>query len=596
MGTVTDAIRLLYVEEQAALERAEAAMGERTPPIEVTGTGPEAAGDRIAFGRFDAVVIGGDVAAAEGPSIAEAIREVEPDVPLFFYTDEGDESLARAAIDAGVTGYLVPPGDDFDDLADRIEAAARERRREGRRPGQSEQFRTLIEHGSDLITVLDEDGTVRYESPSIRRLGYEPDDLLGERVFEYVHPEDRERAADLFAELIGEPGYVTDGTELRFRRADGSWAWMESIGSNQRGTAIGGYVINSRIIDDRKREEQRFRRLIQEDTSLIRVLDRDGTVTYASPAAEDLLGYEPDELVGVSAREFAHSDDEERIVRAFERCVADPDHAPTVEYRIRHADGSWRRFESRLRNLLDDAAVGGIVVNSRDVTERSRREEELRRQNERLERFAGVLSHDLRNPLSVATGSLELYHETGEEAHYERVKHAHERIDSIIEDVLTLTRQGERVDDPEPVSLEEVASAAWRTVQTDDATLYVGGDATVEADPSRLQQLLENLFRNAIEHGPAGVCVHVGVTDDGFFVADDGRGIDPENRDAVFRPGYSTNEDGTGLGLSIVGEIAEAHGWSAAVAGHGDARSDDDGGACRAGAKIEISNVRFVGD
>ena len=332
----------------------------------------------------------------------------------------------------------------------------------------------------------------------------------------------------------------------------------------------------------------------------VAVVDADGVILQTNRAWEtfgldnDLQG--DTDMVGENYLSVCDAGDEDAQTAAagIRAVLASEREAFELEYPCHSPDE--RRWFLMRAIALPDCESGAALVMHVDITDRKEVELRVEANNETLSTVTGVLSHDLRNPLSVATGSLELYHETGEEAHYERVKHAHERIDSIIEDVLTLTRQGERVDDPEPVSLEEVASAAWRTVQTDDATLYVGGDATVEADPSRLQQLLENLFRNAIEHGPAGVCVHVGVTDDGFFVADDGRGIDPENRDAVFRPGYSTNEDGTGLGLSIVGEIAEAHGWSAAVAGHGDARSDDDGGACRAGAKIEISNVRFVGD
>jgi signal transduction histidine kinase len=136
-------------------------------------------------------------------------------------------------------------------------------------------------------------------------------------------------------------------------------------------------------------------------------------------------------------------------------------------------------------------------------------------------------------------------------------------MNALIDDVLTLARQGETVDDPEPVRLDEAATDAWALVDTDDATLDVETGTAVQADPGRLQQLFENVFRNAVDHGGEGVAVRVGdlTGEPGFFVADDGPGIPPQDRDSVFDSGYSTSDSGTGLGLSIVRTIAEAHGW-----------------------------------
>jgi signal transduction histidine kinase len=206
---------------------------------------------------------------------------------------------------------------------------------------------------------------------------------------------------------------------------------------------------------------------------------------------------------------------------------------------------------------------------ARRAAERSNRE--LERQNERLEQFASTLSHDLRNPLTVARGQVELLEaelasleEADQEAlreHTESLERAHDRMEAIIEDVLTLAREGTTVQDPSPVSLREAAEDAWATVDSKGATLTVTADRTVEADRSRLLRALENLFRNAVEHGGADVSVEVGDLDDGFYVADDGPGIDEDAAGDVFDYGYTTSETGTGLGLSIAETIAQAHGW-----------------------------------
>ncbi|QZX99342.1 sensor histidine kinase [Halobaculum rubrum] len=189
-------------------------------------------------------------------------------------------------------------------------------------------------------------------------------------------------------------------------------------------------------------------------------------------------------------------------------------------------------------------------------------QEDLRRQNDRLEEFATIVSHDLRNPLAVAKGQTELAAEECDSEALEKAMRAQDRMERIISDVLTMAQSGTAVESPEQVDLSTVARDAWGTVDTADATLSAEDAPTLTADRSRLIQLLENLFRNAVEHGGDDVHVAVEAISGGFAVADDGPGIPEADREAVFDHGYSSRADGTGFGLSIVREIAEAHGWS----------------------------------
>jgi PAS domain S-box-containing protein len=214
----------------------------------------------------------------------------------------------------------------------------------------------------------------------------------------------------------------------------------------------------------------------------------------------------------------------------------------------------------------------------------------LQRQNERLDEFASVVAHDLRNPLSLGRGSFDLYKQTGDAETAADVEYAFERMEAIIEEVLTLAREGEDVDETTDVALASAAREAWASVSAPASTLSVREPGVVAADRDRLLQVFENLFRNAIEHatgndrsgdaGPVdgdgtGVTVVVDALGDGsgFFVADDGPGVEPANREQVFDAGYSTSEDGTGLGLGIVSRIARAHDWEPAVG------ASEDGGA-----------------
>lgn len=223
-----------------------------------------------------------------------------------------------------------------------------------------------------------------------------------------------------------------------------------------------------------------------------------------------------------------------------------------------------------------------LAANTRTALEATRREADLERQNERLGTFAEVLSHDLRNPLTMLDGNLELARETGEERYFDRASEAIDRMDDLIEDVLALARSGQAVENPEWVDPEQVAVEAMAECPGDagEFSVQVPADRLVAADPGRLRQLLGNLFRNAIEHaGPAPEIV-VGLDGDVLYVADDGPGIPAAEREAVFEYGYTTADGGSGLGLRIVADLAAAHGWTVAVA-------ESESG----GARIEIGSV-----
>ncbi|OTE99433.1 hypothetical protein B9G49_12060 [Halorubrum sp. SD683] len=214
--------------------------------------------------------------------------------------------------------------------------------------------------------------------------------------------------------------------------------------------------------------------------------------------------------------------------------------------------------------------------------QRKRTTEQLRDQNEQLSQFASIVSHDLRNPLNVAKGRLELVREEDDGEHIDAVRRSHERMQDLIDDLLALARVGEQMGELERVNPADVASDCWRTVATTEATLRTAISRSVRADESRFRQLFENLISNAIEHGGEDVTVTVGELDDGFYVEDTGVGIPEENRDSVFEPSYSTTRNGTGFGLHIVNQVVKAHGWDIRVTT-----------GARDGARFEVTGVEF---
>lgn len=299
-------------------------------------------------------------------------------------------------------------------------------------------------------------------------------------------------------------------------------------------------------------------------TNLLTVLDETGVVQYESPSIEQIYGYKQSDLVGEPVSEYFHPDDRERVMTAFQ-AVVDSEEGVTqaVEYRHKLADGTYLWVESvTSANTTPD---GHYVINTRDISERKAREQELHRQNERLNRFVGVVSHDLRNPLAVADGRLELIADEYESEHIEAIRCAHDRMETLIEDLLTIARDGEQVHDREEVDIEDVVLTCWQDIGTDNATIAADVDLQVRADRTRLEQLLGNLLRNAVEHGGEHVTITIGMLDDGFYVEDDGPGIPTDDREQVFEAGYSTEQGGTGFGLGIVKRVVEAHDWNICI-------------------------------
>ncbi|WP_256300255.1 hybrid sensor histidine kinase/response regulator [Haloarchaeobius salinus] len=258
--------------------------------------------------------------------------------------------------------------------------------------------------------------------------------------------------------------------------------------------------------------------------------------------------------------------------------VAAADEVAPTELRLQAADGP-RDF------LVHVVPIGGAVGEDdteevygfyADITPTKERKRELARQNERLDEFASIVSHDLRNPLNIAEGHLQLAIERiGDDEDLAEVAWAHGRMRELIENLLSLARTGSVVDEPGELSLSATADQAWSSVRLPEARLAVDDDVHLRADRGRLTDLFVNLFRNAVEHGRTDATVRIGPLDDatGFFVADDGPGIPPEAHEQVFESGYTTSDDGTGFGLAIVEQVATAHGWTVSVT------SSTDGGA-----------------
>lgn len=321
--------------------------------------------------------------------------------------------------------------------------------------------------------------------------------------------------------------------------------------------------------------------------SEVAVLDEDGVIletngSWARFAVDNGVAFHPD-MVGenyLTACDAAEDDESATDAATGIRAVISGDaDSFSFEYPC-HGPDERRWFMMRAIPIEYDGGRCALVVHT-NITERREAELAVEERNEKLQLLAGVLSHDLRNPMNVAMGRSEML--DGDDEHAQTIAASLDRMNDIIEDALILARETE-VENTVAVDLPTLARTAWSHVATADATLAVEPMARIEAEDGLLTQLLENLYRNAVENAGEDAQISVGPLADGsgFYVGDDGPGIPPEDRETVFEPGFTTNKDegGTGLGLAIVERVADAHGWDVSA-----------GESETGGARFEFSGV-----
>ena len=540
------------------------------------------------------------VIATGEPQRAEGWSNVRPDRYV--------ELRAFPAEDGGVYVYVR-------DVTER-------KHRELERERERDRTLALFEHLPNpavYAKLRDSTPIVERANPAFAEtFGYTPDEVVGENLQDLVVPRNQRTEAGFLVERVYQEGQYS--VEVERRTTDGIRQFLLSVVVTDREEdEPEGYAIYTDITEQKRRErtvrslhdvvtefaacdtpEAVYRQTVDSAASLL-AFDRAAIAieTEEGPlrveTTTDAFSFEdPPTLAadeGLAGRTYRTGEsflrrDMQSVDDETELTVNSALSVPVGDVGVFLAvDDTPAAFDDGDRQLAE-----GLVSYAEAALNRLDRERALQRQNERLEAFRSVVSHDLRNPLTVAKLRLDLAQEECESEHLADVSTALDRMDSLLDGLLTVARTGEGGHDLEPVDLEMLAAECWETVVTGESTLLVESSRTIRADRNRLKQLLENLISNAVEHGSGpgdsdgpdagAVTVTVGALDRGFYVADDGPGIPPDQRESVFESGYSTSDGGTGFGLTIVSEVAEAHGWTVEVTEGADG-----------GARFEITGV-----
>lgn len=531
----------------------------------------------------------------------ESVLSCVDDEPLSVETADGDQ------VPVEISARVVELDDrtllqgHFRDVSDRRD--------------QERKLRAILEAIPDIAIVYGEDGT--YEEVLTDHddlLVDTPDALEGSDIHDALPGEPADRIQDAIRETV-ETGEIQ---KLEYRlRLDGDPHYFEARISPLRTDAYTSekpVVFLARDITTRKRREQdfrSFRQAVEHAGHVIMITDTDGRVEYVNPAFESVTGYSKEDALGETPAILNSGEHDDACYRELWETITDGQ-VWEGELINQRKGGEQYHIEQTIAPITDEmGTIERFVAVNTDITDRKQYEDQLERERDRLEEFARTVAHDLRNPLSIAIGHVDIARQAGDDdPTLDRALSALERMETMIDEVLTLSKQGETVREPEPIRFDRVVDTAWEHADTAAASRSMTENLdgwTLPADEPRLRQLLENLFRNAVEHGTTGsrlesddpgehaeadVTIRIGRLPDrkGFFVEDDGPGIDPTERQRIFESGFTSADDGTGFGLAIVKQIVDAHGWEIRVT---DAGSESESEYGNGGARFEIITAAY---
>ena len=572
---MADEIRILLVDDQPHFAELAKTFLEREDDRFIIDTANSAADglQRLEDGEYDCIVSDYDMPGANGLEFFETVDDEGLDLPFILFTGVDSESLQEKDRFEGVTAYLQKGGKSaLEALASRIRVTVNEHRADRLPLEVEERYDALFEQSTFAMAWVHSNGGGPVVVDCNNRFR---DEFLGAGSNGGHHPLGEVlNSVSIDPETVnkslsrGEPatleGEMIDHDEVKH------FQWRIIPINGNAHPADGQALIAAHDISDQAFSEHAleiYRTIVEASGDPMYVLDISGEFAYVNDALLDLSGYPREKLIGKNGSVVMAEEDYEEGTQLIKELLRSDVDSATFEMDLHTADGSVIPCENHIALIYNIETGNGDEVKGtagvlRDISARKERLAELRRYNERLEELAAFISHDLRNPISIASGHLQLIDPAGHEEHYQAIQQSIKRMEELIDDLLLMARSGQTVIEEERVDLRDAAQLSWSQISTNRATIDIRDDLYLIGEESRVRQLLENLFANAVIHGGDDTTVRVGTLTDGFYVEDDGPGIPMGEREEVFDFGYSTGNGGTGFGLSIVKSVAEAHGWS----------------------------------
>jgi two-component system cell cycle sensor histidine kinase/response regulator CckA len=579
-------------------------------------TTPDEFDDAIRTRSYDVVLCDHNLREGTGRDALRRLKASDQDIPFILVTGALEDVSAVACIQEGASDYVLKDGLPRLPIAVHGALLQKRLRDDHRRALQALQaserrYRLLFERNLAGVYRITLDGRILDLNEA------------GARMFGYASPEEAKEHP--LWEISSSPQELQDlilrvfqmktltNVEVKLRKRDGRPVWVlfnASLIESEHGPAptIEGTLID---ITDRKdaeealrRNEKRFRELIENSSDAISLIDERGRVLFSSHAVSPILGYDVEERLGRDVFELMHPEDMATTKSAFQKLLDRPDQTVNIQVRYRHKDGSWRWLEALGKNLLQEPSVRALVVNYRDITERKSLQEQFY-QSQKMEavgRLAGGVAHDFNNLLTAIIGysdiALEQLPLQSETRHaIQEIKKSGERAALLTRQLLAFSRQ--QVLSPQLLDLNQVVlevSHLLRRLIGEDIELVTVPRlplGRVKADPTQLEQVLMNLAVNARDAMPQGGRLTIEVSntqvEDNLLsetvkvrpgpyilltVSDTGCGMDAETRARAFDPFFTTKEKGkgTGLGLATVYGIVKQSGgyiWVYSEAGQG---------------------------
>jgi two-component system cell cycle sensor histidine kinase/response regulator CckA len=556
---------------------------------------------------IDVILLDLNLPDSRGSETLDTILEHAGSIAIVVLTGNGDEQAALDAVAMGAQDYLIKGTANGDTIVRSIRYAFERMRAEEDRRRSQEQFRALVENGSDGIALIDAGGNVHYSSPAISRiLGYPVEEFIGVNVFTLMHPDDVMEGRRRFLSILNNQAALVAMPDLRYRHSDGTWRYLEVLRTNRLDDpAVRAIVVNFRDVTERnnaldaaERLRRRYELILNSIADGVKGLNADGIVTFENAAAASMLGWEPHDLIGRIAHQAIHHSHADGSPHLEEDC---PIIATLRDGVVRHVrddvfwrkDGTFFSVDYVAAPKIDSKGqMLGVVVAFRDVTE----QREMQRQVDQairvssLGRVAASVAHEFNNVLMAIQPFVEiLQRRIGNDAPSSK---ALRHISDGVRRGRRVSHQILRFANPAEPRLVTLDAGEWMrtfgeearvTLREHKVEVGLAESLIVRADVEQLSQVMLNLVGNARDASPAGSAISVGavradsvpflrerVPDAHRFVAmfvrDRGSGIAAEVLEHIFEPLFTTKRNGgTGLGLAVVQQIISEHGGEVIV-------------------------------